>query len=295
MLASVLFIMFLCYWITEHIVEPKWGKYENDVDTEQKQGLDKLTEQESKALRWTGMAAMIFVVIVILLVAPDGALLRNPKNNSIIGSPFLDGIVPIILAFFLTVSITYGIKVGKIKEQKDIPRMMSAAMKELTGFIVMSFAAAQFIAFFGWSNIGQYVAVAGAHYLTAIQLTGYPLLFAFMMLTAVLSFCITSSSGLWVLLAPVFVPMFSMLGYQPAFIQLLYRVPDSAIHPVSPVEPFLPLFLIILSQYKKDVGLGTYFSLMLPYTLIILVFWIAFLSLWYFLNLPIGPGIPIRL
>lgn len=69
---------------------------------------------------------------------------------------------------------------------------------------------------------------------------------------------------------PIFVPMFMLLGFHPAFAQILFRIADSSVLPLAPVSPFVPLFLGFLQRYKPDAKLGTYYSLVLPYPLI---FW----------------------
>ncbi|MFP2109037.1 AbgT family transporter, partial [Escherichia coli] len=90
-------------------------------------------------------------------------------------------------------------------------------------------------------------------------------------------------------------PMFMLLGFHPAFAQILFRIADSSVLPLAPVSPFVPLFLGFLQRYKPDAKLGTYYSLVLPYPLIFLVVWLLMLLAWYLVGLPIGPGIYPRL
>ncbi len=44
------------------------------------------------------------------------------------------------------------------------------------------------------------------------------------------------------------------------------------------------------SKYVKDAGIGTIVSLMLPYTVVLLVLWTLLLIVWYLLGLPLGPA-----
>lgn len=92
-----------------------------------------------------------------------------------------------------------------------------------------------------------------------------------------------------------FVPMFMLLGFHPAFAQILFRIADSSVLPLAPVSPFVPLFLGFLQRYRPDAKLGTYYSLVLPYPLIFLAVWLLLLVGWYLVGLPIGPGIYPRL
>lgn len=88
--------------------------------------------------------------------------------------------------------------------------------------------------------------------------------------------------------------MFMLLGFHPAFAQILFRIADSSVLPLA-VSPFVPLFLGFLQRYRPDARLGIYYSLVLPYPLIFLAVWLLLLVGWYLVGLPIGPGIYPRL
>ncbi|MGG1663339.1 AbgT family transporter [Brevibacillus sp. NRS-1366] len=284
---STLFLSFLVTIVTEKFVEPRLGTYQAEKTAK----LEDLTIQETKALRVTGIVAAVYVIVLALLVLPEGALLRDVKTGGILNSPFMSGIIPIILMFFITVAATYGVMTGEIKSQKDIPKFMSEALREMTGFIVMVFAAAQFIAFFDWSNIAVWMAVSGADFLKGSNITGLPVLLAFSLLTAFLSLFIFSGSALWTLLAPVFIPMFMLIGFHPAFVQLAYRIAESATNTIAPLNPYMPIVLLYMQEYKKESGVGTLIAMMMPYALLFLGAWMVLIVAWYFLGIPIGPGV----
>lgn len=287
---SVIMLMVVGAWVTEKIVEPKLGKYEGEVTKE----LEQVTKVESKALRNAGIAGGIFLVILGLGIFLPGAPLSN-EDGGLIPSPFLDGIVPIILFLFITVSVAYGVTVGKIKGTSDVPRFMGESMKDMSAFIVLIFAAAQFIAYFNWSNIGVWIAVSGAEFLQSINMTGLPVIVGFIFLTAILNLFIFSGSAQWALMAPVFLPMFALLDFNPAFVQLAYRIADSSTNIITPLNPYVPMVLAFMKEYDKKAGFGTLFSVMLPYTVVFLIIWTAIFIVWTLLGLPIGPGIHMKL
>ncbi|MGL4450538.1 MAG: AbgT family transporter, partial [Sarcina sp.] len=127
----------------------------------------------------------------------------------------------------------------------------------------------------------------------------YLLLIMVILITTLINPIMTSGSTKWVLLAPMVVPMFSILGISPAYAQLAFRIGDSATNIISPLQPALPVVLGLLYQYQeKDKidgeegsGFGSVFSLTLPYSIVILFSLIILLTIWYHLELPIGPGI----
>ncbi|MBI0579829.1 AbgT family transporter [Neobacillus cucumis] len=287
MTASVVMLTLLAGFITDKFVEPRLGKYEGNSQVR----MEQVTKQQNKALKATGIAALIFIAVVVLAVAPHGALLRDPVTDSVMPSPFISGIIPIILLFFLTVSLTYGIKVGAIKEQNDIPKLLTDPIKRLAGFIVMVFPLAQFVAMFNYSNMGKFIALGITDILENLHLSGIPVFVGLIFLSSFLCLFIASGSAIWSILAPVFIPMMMILGYHPAFSQMIFRVADSSIIAVSIVSPFVPLFLGYLKEYKSDAKLGTYYSLITPYVVSIYVVWILLVVVWYVLGLPIGPGV----
>lgn len=287
MATSVIVLTILAALITDKFIEPRLGKYEGDLNI----SLEKLTDLQNKGLRWAGIAALVYIVVVALMVVPQNGILRDPKTHSVIPSPFMSGIVPIIIFFFFTIALVYGLVTKAIKNQNDIPNLLSDPMKHMAGFIVMVFPLSQFVAFFNWSNMGKFMALSIIDVLEKLNMTGVPVFVGLMFLSALLTMFIASGSAIWSILAPVFVPMFMLLGFHPAFAQIVFRVADSSVIPFAPMSPFLPLFLSFLQRYRKDAQLGTYYSLILPYPIAFFVVWTIMLIVWYLLGLPIGPGV----
>ena len=176
------------------------------------------------------------------MVVPENGVLRDPIKHTVLPSPFIQGIVPLIILFFFVVSLAFGIATGKIRRQGDLPHLMIEPMKEMAGFIVMVFPLAQFVAMFNWSNMGKFMAVSLTDALEAAGLSGVPAFVGLALLSSLLCMFIASGSAIWSILAPIFVPMFMMLGFHPAFAQILFRVADSSVIPLAPVSPFVPLF-----------------------------------------------------
>jgi aminobenzoyl-glutamate transport protein len=167
---------------------------------------------------------------------------------------------------------------------------MSKAMKGMSGYIVLVFVIAQFVSFFNWTNLGLILAVKLGGLLKASNFTGMPMVIGVIFITMFINLFLGSGSAKWALLAPVFVPMFMMLDYSPAFAQLAYRIGDSTTNAITPLFPYIAVVLGFFQKYKKDSGLGTIFSLMLPYTIGFGLIWIVQITVWFLLNLPLGPG-----
>jgi len=254
MAASVILLTIVGAILTDKFVEPRLPVYHGERNEEMK----KLTPEQNRGLMASGIAALVFIALVALLVVPEAAPLRNPKTGGIIPSPFIQGIVPLIILFFFVISVPYGMVTKQIRSASDVPDLLVDPMKSMAGFIVMVFPLSQFVAFFNWSNMGKFMAIGLTDVLENLGMTGIPAFLGLIFLSALLCMFIASGSAIWSILAPIFVPMFMLLGFHPAFAQIVFRVADSSVIPLAPMSPFVPLFLGFLQRYNKEAKLGTY-------------------------------------
>ncbi|MEW9677971.1 AbgT family transporter [Lentibacillus sp. L22] len=286
-IVSVIVLTIIGGLVTTRFVEPRLGIYKGDaVEEEQTEELPNAKKGFINAF----IAGLIYIVIVAVVLFIPNSPLRS-EDGGIVPSPFLDGIIPIILIFFIIVGVTFGITVGKIKSGKDVSNYMAESMKDMASYIVLVFAIAQFIAFFNWSNLGTWVAVNGAEFLANINFTGIWLIIGYIIFTSLMNFLITSGSAKWAIEAPIFVPMFMQLGYHPAFTQAAYRIADSSTNIITPLFPYMVIILAFMQRYDKKASIGTYISLMLPYSITFLITWIILLLIFFFTGIPFGPGI----
>ncbi|RAF71193.1 AbgT family transporter, partial [Burkholderia multivorans] len=54
--------------------------------------------------------------------------------------------------------------------------------------------------------------------------------------------------------------------------------------------PYMIVLLGLVRRYEPNAGLGTVISRMFPFVIPFWLAWAALLALWYFLDLPLGPG-----
>jgi len=210
-------------------------------------------------------------------------------------SPFFDGIITGILIFFLVPGLIYGLIVKTIKNDKDFMKHIIKSMGTMATYIVLVFFAAQFVYFFKYSNLGLIIAINGAEFLRSIGLTGIPLIVAFVLLSAFINMFMGSASAKWAIMAPVFIPMFMLLGYHPALTQAAFRIGDSVTNLITPMMSYFALIVAFAQKYDEDYGIGTIISTMIPFTVIFTIIWIGILIIWMLLGLPLGPDGPLHL
>lgn len=289
MIVSTFLITAVGTFVTVKIVEPRLGPWKASSEHHQ-EDMSSITDKEKKGLVWAIGYLALFIAVLLFMTLPEGAVLRDEKGTL---SPLFNSIVPLIMIFFLGSGVVYGLKAGTIKSDRDIAKMMGETMAAMGPYVVLSFICAQFVAFFSWSNIGMVVAIKGAGILKTIGLTGFPLLFSFIIVTAMLNLFMGSASAKWAIMAPVFIPMFMMLGYSPEIVQNSYRIGDSVTNIISPLLPYFPIIVAFARKYKPDLGVGTLISLMLPYSICFLISWTILFAIWFFAGWPIGPEAPL--
>ncbi|TLP89461.1 AbgT family transporter [Staphylococcus xylosus] len=291
--ASIIVLLPAVYWVTMRFVIPRLGTYDTSnsdikVDEENKG----LTPEENKAVFWANISFFAMIALLILLAIPQNSFLRNAKTGSLLNdAPIINGVGLIILVLFLVPGLVYGIKMKVFHNSKDLGKMLADSMGSMGSFIVIVFFAAQLLAFLEWSNLGVIVAVKGASLLQGQN--GIVLILGIIILSALINLLIGSASAKWGILAPIFIPMLMLVGFHPAFTQMLYRIGDSISNPITPMMPYLPLLLSYAQKYDKRMKLGSLLSSLMPYTIILSIVWPLFMIIWYLLGWPLGPGGPL--
>ncbi|USD64683.1 AbgT family transporter [Vibrio sp. SCSIO 43136] len=293
MFISTFFISIMGAYVTEKIVEPKLGKYSDEEASEDLSNdkMGSLTAVEKKGLKLAGLSILVVGALLAWTIVPEDGILRNPATGGVAGSPFLKSIVAFIFVCFAIPGFVYGKVVGTMKNDRDVIDAMAKSMSSMGMYIVLVFFAAQFVAFFKWTNFGQVFAVAGADFLQSIGLTGPMLFFAFILMCGFINLMIGSASAQWAVTAPIFVPMLMLVGYAPETIQAAYRIGDSTTNIITPMMSYFGLILAVATRYMKNLGIGTLIATMLPYSIVFLVGWSLMFYVWVFVfGLPVGPG-----
>ena len=289
MIVSTFLIAILGTFVTEKIVAPRFKTYEGDVESEE---IKSLNDKEKRGLWWAVITFCLIFGVVAIGIIPENGFLRG-EGGSIIESPLIKGIIALIFITFALLGLAYGFAAGKFKNDADVISGMSANMKTMAVYIVLVFFAAQFVAYFKWSHLGEILAINGANVLKSMNVGTIPLILSFILLTCVVNMVMGSASAKWAIMAPIFIPLFMQLGYTPELTQVSYRIGDSVTNLISPMMSYFALIIAYFQKYDKNASIGTIISTMLPYTIIFLIGWAVLLIIWITLGLPLGPEAPL--
>ena len=290
MAASVPVVAIAGTFVTERIIEPRLGKW--DATGFEVVEEEELSSVEKKGLLWAMLSVVVFLAIFTVLSLPAVGVFYDVTRDRAF-DPLYGSIVPIMTILFFVPGLVYGMVTGSITGDKQVAKMTADSMATMGGYIVLAFVAAQFVAYFNWSNIGIIMAIFGADGLQSIGFTGMPLLVSFIIVSSIINIAIGSASAKWAILAPIFVPMLMLMGYSPETTQAAYRIGDSYSNILTPLLPYFPLVITFAAKYVKDIGIGTIISLMLPFAVAFALVRIPMFVVWLLLGLPLGLEAPI--
>jgi aminobenzoyl-glutamate transport protein len=287
-IASVIFLTVIIALITDRIIAPRLGTYQPEKGLETEQG-SKLSQEESRGLNYALYGLIGLVAVFCLLTLPPGAPLRNPDTGVLIGnSPFMNGLIALIMLSFLTTGWAYGIGAGTVQTLTDVIRAIEKSISGLGGTIFLFFVLSQFVAYFTYTNIGTVLALSLSETLRAANIGALPLLLGFIVVVAIIDLLLTGAIAKWAIFAPVFVPLLMKLGVEPEAVLAAYRVGDSPMNAITPLNAYFALVVGFAQKYDKNAGVGTIVSLMLPYVTLMFVLWTALFAIWKMLGLPWG-------
>jgi aminobenzoyl-glutamate transport protein len=270
-------------------VEPRFAPYE----ARELEAVQDLTTEEKRGLHNAGLVSLVYLVLIAVGFF-TGILSRD--GHTLVGSLLLKGLIPILFFLMSLAGIAYGLTTKKFKTVKDINGAMVKQMSHMGSYVVFCFFCGQFQGLFNWSHMGTLLAIGGADFLKGLGFTGMPMCVVFVLVCAFVNIFMSSGSAKWAIFAPIFVPMFMLLGYHPAFAQLLYRLGDSPGNSVTPMMPYLWMMLSVAQEkYDPKCTVGTFISNLIPLAVILQIAWILFMMIWVGLNIPLGPGVTVHL
>ncbi len=245
------------------------------------------TTADVPALRHALIALCFSLLIYLLMIYLPGAPLAGQGKHF---ARWVETIVPVMLVLFFIPGLVFGISSGRIRNDRDIARMLGETLSALGPYIVLAFFAAQFIALFNYSHLGEMLAISGGEWLASLQIPHIMLIEMFILVVMLGNLMIGSASAKYAFFAPVFIPMFMQVGISPELTQAAYRVGDSVTNVITPLNPYMVIILAQVQLYARKAGLGTIVSLMLPYSLVFGIVWSLLILFWIMSGLALGPG-----
>lgn len=225
--------------------------------------------------------------LLVVETAAKGRLAEAPTTR------WSQVIVPMIFFAFLIPGVVYGRFTGALRTQLDFVEALYHGIKSIVPVLAIAFFMAQFVNWFAYTRLDRMLAYAGGSLLVEASLPIPLLLTLFVGLVILGDFAISGMLSKFGILAPIFIPMFMMVGISPELMTAAYRIGDSVVNIVTPLNSYQLIILAVLQKYRKEAGIGSLMSLMIPYSVVFGFAWTALLLAWYALGIPVGVDGPL--
>ncbi len=302
MIVSTFVLTLAGWWASEKLVEPTLrsnnGNSIDDSSTHEQP--DEVTSSEAKGVFIALGATAVFFGILLATILIPGAPLYGTIGEGLV-APGEDPdwqrwfvvVVPLLFLALFVPGVTYGIHQKVIRNDKDVAKLFTESISAMAPIIVLAFFAGQFIGCFAESGLGRMMAEFGGQSLGQAALPIWGLLVVFVFITGGFNLLVGSMSAKYAVFAPIFVPMFMMVGISPELTQAAYRIGDSTTNIITPLNPYLIIVLMFIQRYRANAGIGTLISLMLPYTIVFTIVWLIMFVIWIWIGIPLGPSGPV--
>jgi aminobenzoyl-glutamate transport protein len=293
---STVLLTLVGWAVTAWWVEPRYRSLEPEdggaaaLSEEDARAARTLAPEERRGLRAGVLAAALTAGVLVTATLVPGAPLHGMDG---IFPRWVRSVVPLIFVGFFVPGLAYGVACRAVTSDKQVAKLLGETMASMGPYIVLAFFAAQFVAYFQHSGLGEMLAITGGQVLARAALPGPLLISAFVAVVLMANLFIGSMSAKYAFFAPVFVPMFMQVGISPELTQAAYRVGDSVSNVITPLNPYVVIILVFMRRYVPRAGIGTLVALMLPYTVVFFVAWTLLLAVWMGLGLELGAAGPL--
>lgn len=292
---AAVFLIPVAWFTSEKIVRPILEREEYKLDDNividgSTDSMTELTDLQRKGVRNAGISVLIYLAVILTMSIPQNGFLRNAEGKLIAsGTPFMSCLIMMIMFLFFIPGITYGISAKVIKNDKDLSKILAKGISSMSPFLVMCLGASIFNTCFNYTNLASLIAIRGAEWMESVNLTGLPLILFIVILCSISNLFMPNTISKWVLLAPVMVPMCTLLGFSPAFTTALYKIGNSTTNCITPLSSGMIIALGEMQKYRKNTSLGSIISLNIPFAAMFTIFWLLMTIIFYVLQIPLGP------
>ena len=245
---------------------------------------------------------IVFVAMVLLFtyeIIPglplSGMLLDDTQImyvNKLFGanSPFVNGILYIVVLAFVICSIIYAASTGQIKNNKSLIKMITNSLNGIGEMLILIFFASQFIALFKYSNIGTVINAILFGFIRNMNISLALLIFVSIIVIMIANIFVTSVASKWQSFAPATMSLFMKSNITPEFVGAIYRLSSSVTNMITPLFPYFSIYMGYVGlYYKNDFTVRKCYGVIMPYFITVVILVLCIVFGWYLLNIPIGP------
>lgn len=295
MLSALIILPILLVRVTERIIAPKFGKYENNEEIS-------ISKRELRGLIIAIIVGILYILFFIYNIIPNvpfgGKLLDYTQTHYIdmlfsSNSFFSSGFVFIITFLFIILGSFYGIGARSIKNNKDFCENLGHSLDGIGNILVLILFASLFISIFKETNIGVVLCAMFSNIIYDGNFSGIPFILTLFILSSVSSIFLTSSVTRWTIMSGVVSRVAISSSMNPIFAQVIVRFAECFTTGLTPLLAYFVIYLALIEKYNqtdKPVSLFTSLKYIIPYSLVTGIFLLTLLLVFYIIGIPIGIG-----
>ncbi|HBA37844.1 MAG TPA: hypothetical protein DCY94_03895 [Firmicutes bacterium] len=282
--------------ITEKIIVPRLGHYEEETSTEEFY----LDKKKKRGLLFSLTIGIIYIIVFVYNIIPglpfSGKLLDYSQVlyiDKLFGynSFFNQGFAFVVTLFFFLCGLFYGIGANTIKNNRDVCDFLGHSLDGIGKTLVLILFASTFIAIFKATEIGTTLTAALGEFVSSTNATGIPLVILSFVICFIASLFLPSPVTAWSIMSGILVPVFMNSGMTAEFAQLVFRASECVVYGLTPIMAYYVIYLSFLEKYSTDgkpVSFIGSLKNVLPYAGATAIIWITILIVLYVIGLPFG-------
>lgn len=250
-----------------------------------------------KALFALFFLGLLFTYSIIPGLPLSGRLLDNTQVfyvNKLFGanSPFVNGILGIISFAAFICGLVYGVNTRQIKNDRDLSKILISSLNNIGELLLIVFFAAEFIAIFKFSNIGEVLTSILFSIIKNGNFTFSVLIFISFIAIILSGTVLSSTATKWSMFTPSTMSLFMKSNITPEFTGGIFRLASSIPNIISPLFPYFSIYVGFIGLYSRnDFSIKKCYNLLVPYFIGVTILWLFIIFGWYILGSPIGPKV----
>lgn len=288
--ASTFLLVGLGSWVTIRFVEPKLVKVSYKIPDELNLSDFTVSSSEERGLKAALWGLLVSLGVVLMLALGPLAPYVDQSGRTV--TPYLNNVILLIALVFTAVGAAFGFATGKFRSLMDVVQAMVTQMNTMGYILVLTFFCYNFLGLLSYSGLGTYITYLGASFLESLGLQQFPvlLIIGFVFTTALINLFVGGLTSKWMLLGPIFIPMLYQVNPEmtPDLVAAAYRVADSSTNIITPMMAYAGVILAFMRKYKPDLSFGDLIGMMLPYSVVFLLFWTTLLVGFFAMGIPFG-------
>lgn len=278
--------------ISDRWLEPRWFSQSGAAEQDSSDAVAlnrRLLPRERVALGYALLAAVLTCGACLFLIHAGFPAPESGSGSPILLSPFARAFPAVLALILLSAGWAFGAGTGALSAPGTVRASMIDGLAGLAPFILAAVVVAFILAAITLSHLDRVLMLMGAQVLQQVDAAPPVTLVSLVFVTALADLLVGSATAKWAVLAPIVVPMLMSTGISPSMATAAYRIGDSALNIVSPLNPYVALVLLYCRRWRQNLRLVDMLRALSPFAAAYLLIGAGIILIWSIAEWPPGP------